>query len=122
VSLLVQTTALSWHPRAEQTMLRRVVGRKPRKAMKCPQCGSEMQSGVAVVKSKPGIFSMFAGINGYQHLWFVPVDGSDTTAVRLATVNGEGELLQKAYQAGTAVRHRASHMIAVTAIGPHVPA
>jgi hypothetical protein len=65
--------------------------------MKCPQCGSEMESGVTIVKSKPTFLSMFAGINGYQHLWFVPVDRSDPTAMREATINGEGELLQKAY-------------------------
>jgi hypothetical protein len=72
--------------------------------MKCPHCGSETISGVAVVKSKPGFMSMFAGINGYQHLWFVPVDGSNAAAVRAATINSEGELLQKAYQAGAAFR------------------
>ena len=46
---------------------------------------------------------MFAGINGFQHLWFVPADLSNPPAMP-PTISGEGELLQKAYQAGTAFR------------------
>jgi hypothetical protein len=72
--------------------------------MKCPQRGLEMVSGVTVVKSKSGWLSMFAGINGYQHLWFVAVDPSNHEAVRNATISDDGELLQKAYQAGAAFR------------------
>jgi hypothetical protein len=72
--------------------------------MKCPQCGAEAVSGVAVVKAKPSLLSMLGGMSGYQHLWFVTVDASDATAVRLATISGEGELLQKVHQARAAWR------------------
>jgi len=63
-----------------------------------------MQSGITIVKAKPGLLSMFAGINGYQHLWFVPVDLSNPREMRTASINGEGELLQKAYQPAAAFR------------------
>jgi hypothetical protein len=76
----------------------------PGTIMKCPQCSSEMTSCITVVKSKPSFLSMFAGINGYQHLWFVPVDRSNAAAVREATFHGQGELLQTAYQIGAAYR------------------
>jgi hypothetical protein len=52
--------------------------------MKCPQCVSEMEAGIAVVKAKPGWLSMFAGTNGFQHLWFVnlpTMGGSEVAAL-----------------------------------------
>jgi len=89
--------------------------------MKCPHCGSETESGVAVVKAKPGILSMFAGINGYQHLWFVPTDSANPTAARAATFGSEGELLLKAYQAGAAFRCGNCKTVVLVECGAPVP-
>jgi hypothetical protein len=72
--------------------------------MNCPHCNAEMEAGVTVAKAKPSLMSMFVGMNGYQHLWFVPVDATNPSAVRAATFNGEGEVLQKVGQPANAFR------------------
>jgi len=68
--------------------------------MHCPKCGRQMQSGVAVVKAKPTLWGIGTSILARytQHLWFVPAEGSAKAAVKMA----HAELVQRAYQTGTA--------------------
>ena len=83
--------------------------------MNCPHCGSEMQSGVVIIKMKPGLMPLLAGIgmNCYQHLWFVSADVTNSAAVRAATIDGSGEMALKAGQAGPAERCQSCGLIAL---------
>ena len=77
--------------------------------MKCPQCGTEMQSGIAVVWPKAGLLLTllgYAGLNSFQHLWFVSGEALDEQAARrtamMSVGRGKADLVLKAAQPGRA--------------------
>jgi hypothetical protein len=88
--------------------------------MKCPQCAAEMRPGLAVVKMKSAVLPMLAGfgLNGYQHLWFVPTGAPDEQALRMAMVSADGELVLKAALPARAWDCRACRTTVIVGEGP----